>query len=259
MPRLRDTETRILPAYAAGSVEVPYVIHGMMEHVERDVEWPAHSHPTHELLWNERGASTVTIGARVWTIGRSIGVWMPAGVLHSGFAPAGTWYRTAQFDVRVAPALADEPVGVEVSPLLRLLLDRLDDRELGDESRALTEDLVLDVLKPAAGALVVQRPTDARLQPIADALMADPGDPRTLAEWAETLGRSTRTITRAFADDTGLGFSQWQAAVRMQRAIMLIGSGLRVDDVAERVGYASASAFGAAFRRTTGLSPSAFR
>jgi AraC-like DNA-binding protein len=39
----------------------------------------------------------------------------------------------------------------------------------------------------------------------------------------------------------------------------MLGGGMPVDEVAVRVGYSSASAFGAAFRRTTGLTPGHFR
>ncbi len=97
------------------------------------------------------------------------------------------------------------------------------------------------------------------LRPIADAVRRDPGDRRALADWASELGVSARTITRAFTAETGTSFARWVAAVRAQHAVGLLTRGLAVDEVAERVGYGSASAFGAAFRRTTGLTPGAFR
>ncbi|SJM66861.1 transcriptional regulator, AraC family [Gulosibacter sp. 10] len=252
-------ETRALPVYGAGDLEVPFVIRGMSEELERETAWEPHSHPTHELLWNQRGASTATIDSRVWTITPSLGLWIPAGTLHTGYAGAGTWYRTAHFGVHAIEPIAEEPVAVQITPLLRLLLDRLAEPELAEESRALTERMVLDVLKPADACLIVQAPQGRLLRPIVEALDRDPADARTLGEWAEALGVSPRTITRAFHAETELSFSQWQAAIRAQRAVMLLAEGMPVEEVAERVGYASASAFGAAFRRTTGWTPSRFR
>ncbi|GAA3116685.1 hypothetical protein GCM10020001_040500 [Nonomuraea salmonea] len=70
---------------------------------------------------------------------------------------------------------------------------------------------------------------------------------------------SARTISRAFNAETGTSFARWVAAVRAQHAVELLTRGWPVEVVAERVGYRSASAFGAAFRRTTGLTPGAFR
>jgi AraC-like DNA-binding protein len=252
-------ESRALPVYAAGAIDVPFVIAGMDELIDRDTRFEAHSHPTHELLWNERGASSATVGTRTWTITPTIGLWMPAGLLHSGVTPAGTWYRTVHFGVHTAPALSESPVAIEMTPLLRLLLDRLAEESLGAASRSLTEKMVIDVLAPSEYEVLVQVPASPLLRPIVAAIGQDPGDPRTLPEWSKELGVSTRTITRAFRSETGLSFGRWVSAVRAQRAAILLGHGLELEDVAARVGYRSVSAFGAAFRRVTGTTPGAFR
>ena len=118
---------------------------------------------------------------------------------------------------------------------------------------------VLDVLAPSPHELFVQQPRGDLLRPIATALTQDPADPRGLADWAALLDVSPRTITRAFRAETGLSFARWQAVVRAQRAVLLLAQGVGVEAVAEQVGYRSASAFGVAFRRTTGLTPGRFR
>lgn len=252
-------ETRTLPVYEAGAIDVPFVIAGMDELVSRDTRFEPHSHPTHELLWNERGASSVTVGARTWTVTPTIGLWIPAGLLHSGITPAGTWYRTAHFGIGATPALSERPVSVEMTPLLRLLLDRLTHESLESESRALTEKMVIDVLAPSDQELLVQMPTSPLLRPIVEAVDADPGDPRTLADWATALEVSARTITRVFRSETGMSFGRWTAAVRAQRAAILLGTGLELGEVAQIMGYRSVSAFGAAFRRIMGTTPGTFR
>ena len=252
-------DSRSLPTFAAGAVDVPYVIQGMDELVSRDTVWAEHAHPTHELLWNQRGASSATTGTRTWTITPTLGLWIPAGVPHSGRMPAGTWYRTAQFGTHAVAPLSEQPVAVEITPLLALLLDRLSDPALTAASRTLTEQLVLDVITPSPRELFVQLPKSDLLAPVAAALVADPGDQRTLTEWAATLGVSARTITRAFRAETELSFARWQAALRTQRAVLLLTRGAGVEETARCVGYRSASAFGAAFRRATGRTPAQFR
>lgn len=238
---------------------MPFVILGNHEVIARDTCWEEHSHPTHELLWNDRGSSTATIGARTWTITPRIGLWIPAGIRHSGWTPAGTWHRAAQFNIGAVPAISDGPVAVEVTPLLRLLLDRLDDASLSTHSRATTEAMVVDVLSPAPHELVLHIPKAPLLAPIIRVARADPADGTTLNEWATRLQVSTRTITRLFQAETGFGFSQWMASVRAQRAIVLLSQGAEIDDVAAGVGYGSASAFSTSFRRVTGTSPGRFR
>lgn len=257
--RTGAVDNRRLPLYAAGEIDVPFVVHGTDEVISRDTYWEEHSHPTHELLWNQRGASSATTGTRVWTITPSVGLWIPAGTPHSGWTPAGTWHHAAHFSIHAAPAIADTTVAVEITPLLRLLLDRLNTEGLAPDSRAKTEAVVLDLLAPAPVELLLKFPESPLLAPIVAAVRADPADDTTLAAWASRLDVSTRTITRAFRAQTGLGFSQWVAAARVQHAITLLSGGEEIEEVAERVGYHSASAFGTVFRRVTGMSPGRFR
>ncbi|MBO1902720.1 helix-turn-helix domain-containing protein [Leucobacter weissii] len=245
--------------YEADEIPVDFVIAGMSERVSRDTAWPPHSHPTHELLWNERGVSTVRIDQRTWMISTSFGLWIPAGVPHSGAAPAGTWYRTSHFGIRQAPPLADRPVAVEIDPLLRLLLARLDDPRLAADSRDLTERMVLDLLSPSERQLCVQDPHSELLRPILLALEEDPADQRGLAAWAAELRVSSRTITRAFRAETGLSFGRWRTLRRAQCAARLLAAGEQVQSVAVEVGYRSVSAFGVAFQQVTGLTPGQFR
>ncbi|GAA1093301.1 helix-turn-helix domain-containing protein [Nocardiopsis composta] len=252
-------DSRRLPRYAAGEIDVPFVIKGKAEDIPRDTYWEEHSHPTHELLWNERGASSATVGRRVWTITPTVGLWIPAGTPHSGWTPAGTRHRAAQFSVHAVPAVSDRTVAVQVTPLLGLLLDRLDEGGLAAGERSRTEAMVLDVLAPSQRELILQIPESPLLAPIVAAVRADPGDPTTLAAWAGRLGVSARTLTRAFRAETGLGFSRWVATARVQRAVEMLARGEEIEEVAACVGYHSASAFGVAFRRITGLSPGRFR
>lgn len=251
-------DNRRLPVYEAGEIDVPFVVWGSGEDIARDTFWEEHAHPTHELLWNESGASSATVGTRVWTITSTVGLWIPAGVRHSGWTPAGTRHRAAHFGVHAVPAIADRPVAVQVTPLLRLLLDRLGEDLTGGE-RARTEATVLDLIAPARNEILLRIPESPLLEPIVSALLEDPADTTTLAAWAVGLGVSTRTLTRAFRAETGLGFSRWAATARVRHAIALLARGEEIEDVARCVGYHSASAFGTAFRRITGTSPGRFR
>ncbi len=258
-PVAEAVDKRMLPVYEAGAIDVPFVIAGNYEVMARNTLWEEHSHPTHELLWTERGASTATIGSRIWAITPSVGLWVPAGVRHSGWTPEGITLRAAQFSFHSAPSISPEPVAVEMSTLLLLLLDRLTVDGLDPASRTATEAMVLDVLAPARHEVSLRVPTAALLAPIVAAIRADPSDSTTLAQWAVRLGVSTRTITRVFHAETGVGFSRWIATARAQHAIELLARGEAIDEVAYCVGYRSTSAFGTAFRRVTGMSPGRFR
>ncbi|GAA1292470.1 MULTISPECIES: helix-turn-helix domain-containing protein [Brachybacterium] len=255
----RAAESRRLPSYAAGSVDVPYTILGGQEIIARDTFWAEHSHPTHELLWNERGVSTATIGRRVWTITPGVGLWIPAGMPHSGFTPAGVWHRAAQFSTARVDPPSTAPVAVDITPLLRLLLDRLISEHLRPRSREVTDAMILDVLAPSEHELLLPVPDHPLLAPIIDALSTDPADATTLEQWAGRLGVSSRTVTRTFEAATGMSFRAWVSTARAQRAVALLAAGETIEEVALRVGFRSTSAFTAAFRRVTGLTPGQHR
>jgi len=238
---------------------VPSRILGGQEVISQDTVWEEHSHPTHELLWNERGASTARIGSRMWTITSRIGLWIPAGLPHSGFTPAGTWHCAAQLSMARTLPLAPGPIAVELTPLLRLLMDRLIHQTLSERSQALTEAVILDVLTPCEHQLALPIPEHPLLTPIVDAVRADPADGTSLAQWSHRLGVSTRTITRSFETETGMTYRTWVATARAQHAVELLARQVPLEQVTESVGYRSASAFITAFRRITGLTPGQFR
>jgi AraC-like DNA-binding protein len=90
-------------------------------------------------------------------------------------------------------------------------------------------------------------------------LLEQPGDPRTLDEWAPSTNASPRTLARLFVAETGLTFGAWRQQARVLEAMGRLGGGQAVTDVALDLGYDSVSAFSAMFRRAAGVSPSAYR
>jgi len=78
-------------------------------------------------------------------------------------------------------------------------------------------------------------------------------------EVADRLFMSSRTLRRQMQAQ-GMRFHDLMADVRLARAKRLLLSGSQgIDDIAHRLGYSDPSNFGRAFRKWTGLSPSAFR
>lgn len=250
---------RELPRFQPETVSLPHTISGMSEQLQHDTHWTPHSHPVHELCWNRHGTSMADIGARHWIITPSHGLWIPAGTVHGASAAAGTIFNAAMFDVNQPVNLPAQPTAVKITPLLALLLERLSDPGLTSSSREITEAMVLDVLTPALTEFFVTIPSDERLRAMVQQILHDPADSRSLNEWSEQLGLSTKTVTRILAQQAGLTFSQWKLAVRCQHAIRLLSEGYGAEYIAEQVGYHSVSAFGAAFKQATGMTPGQMR
>lgn len=250
-------ELRSLPMYRPAPVD--FTVSTWRERTEREIHWAAHAHPTHELVTNDKGGSMVTIADVTYTLIPGQGFWIPAGTVHSGVTPRGTLARAYQLSITDTPKLAEHPVVVEITDLLDLLLLRLGEEDLSERSRHLTEQMVMDLLRPARYPLAIPTVVSPLISQVTQTLMDNPGDQRTLASWSKRLNVSERTITRAFRTEMGLSFRDWVSRNRIHHAVLLMSSEAAIEEVSEQVGYASVSAFGAAFRRITGSTPAAFR
>lgn len=102
--------------------------------------------------------------------------------------------------------------------------------------------------------------TDPALRAVVDAVVRGPQEPWTIAALARLAGLSRATLVRRFSAATGMGVAEFTTRTRMTIAADLLATTDRsLEDVAARVGYSSASAFGKAFRTTTGHTPSRLR
>ena len=84
--------------------------------------------------------------------------------------------------------------------------------------------------------------------------------PLTEQSIAEMLGVSVRSVSRLFSDTFGMTFKQKLTEVRMYHAKKyLIRTDITVDQIANRIGYESLSAFYTAFGKTFGMPPAQYR
>ncbi|MYW67032.1 helix-turn-helix domain-containing protein [Streptomyces sp. SID8379] len=82
----------------------------------------------------------------------------------------------------------------------------------------------------------------------------------TLPDIAAHAGVSTRTLMRRFREQTGTTPLQWLHRARIRRAQHLLETtGHPVERIAAQVGFGSPTSFRDRFRRTTGVSPQAYR
>lgn len=225
------------------------------------VRYPVHRHRHHQLsLATGAGAIALEAEGRTWIVLPARALWIPAGVDHSVDALGEGEMTTLWLDPDRCPMRWDHTAVVGVDPLVTLLVARLLDPTLAAEARTRSEAVLFDVLRPVgADVLDLPLPVDDRARRVAEALLADPADDRTLAAWGRAVGASDRTLQRAFRTGTGLGFHDWRTRARVAAALRLLLTDRPIAAIAGDVGYATASAFGAAFRRVTGVPPSTYR
>jgi AraC-like DNA-binding protein/quercetin dioxygenase-like cupin family protein len=218
-----------------------------------------HAHDDHQLAWAASGVLSVRTDASTWVLPPTRALWIPAGVRHETLSAGAATMRSAYVRPARCPIGWTEPTPVSASPLLAELIGYLEDPSLEPEHRAHAEAVLVDQLQPVAMTTIeVRMPSDDRALQVARELASDPANPSTLAEWGHQAGASERTLARAFLADTGLSFGRWRALLRLQAALPALAAGAPVGNVARQVGYETASAFVAAFRRETGVTPAAY-
>ncbi|MES2074547.1 MAG: helix-turn-helix transcriptional regulator [Pseudomonadota bacterium] len=229
--------------------------------LQADEHLPPHSHPWGQITYAMEGVVRVTANNSSWIVPPQRAIWIPPNVVHEVTVLQKTRLRPLWVQAEQAPFPGGECEVLEVSPLLRELVAALEQLDLGvaHAREPLLTALILDeVGRSATRPIRVPLPTDKRLKGLCAALIAQPGSPLTLEQWAAQAGASTRTLARLFERDLGMSFVQWRQQVRLAHAAPLIARGMPLAQVAEQLGYASQSAFSAMFKKTFGSTPSAF-
>ncbi|MGV9332210.1 AraC family transcriptional regulator [Nocardia sp. NPDC003726] len=217
-------------------------------------EW--HEHPQHQIAWASRGVLAVEVGDNRWVLPPTRALWVPAGTAHRTGTCDGAAMRGIFLDPGRCPLDFGAPTMLRVTRLLHELFDLLTTADATPQRRARAEAVVFDLLEPVSVIPIgAHPPTDPRARQVADALAADPADPRTLAEFAAHVAASPRTLARLFVAETGLGFGQWRTQIRLAASLPLLAAGMPIARIAGRVGYATPSAYVAAFRRAVGVPP----
>lgn len=221
-----------------------------------------HHHLRAQLLYAVHGVMEAITVRGAWLVPPRQAVWIPAGVEHEVHFRTRVSMRSLYVHGSAAGRMSAECHVVNVSPLLAALVVRLvdiDPRNEGGGRCARLVDVLLDELGALEAApLHLPLPGDSRVRPIVDALQRDPGDNRSLEQWAGTAGASARTLARAFVADTGLSFAAWRQQLRLHEALTRLGDGQSITAVALDLGYQSPSAFIAMFKRALGEPPARY-
>ena len=226
----------------------------------QSVSW--HSHRRGQLIYAQRGCVTVMTESAHFVVPPRRAVWVPPETDHAARYPGDVAFR----GIFVAPSLCatmpPRPTVMQVDPLTRELIDaavRLpwDYRADSREHRLMTVLLDRLVVLPAA-PLQLPEGRDARVRRVMQALRADPADNRPLGDWARAVHLSERSLTRRFAEDTGMSLGAWRQQLRLALALERMAAGQPITTVALDLGYRTPSSFTTMFKKALGVPPSAY-
>ena len=218
-----------------------------------------HRHERAQLLYAAAGTMRVSTAEGAWLVPPLRALWIPAATEHAIRMCGDVAMRTLYVAPAAAPWLPATCTVIEVTPLLReLILAAMDEpiEHRLDGRTGLVMALLLEELRGAASVpLRIPMPRDRRLLALCRALLDRPDADDPLEGWAARVNASSRTLARLFQRETGMSFGAWRQQVRLAEALSRLALGQPVGTVALDLGYASASAFTAMFRRALGATP----
>ena len=221
-----------------------------------------HAHSKSQLMVTNAGLITLETDAGVCVVPPRSAAWIEGGMPHrvscSGAASGYIVFVAAG----AARPMAGPCHALAVSPFLNALLERvqaLPQRyRLDDGDGRLMQVLIDEIQAAQPEGLHLPMPRDRRLRRMASALCAEPQLQARLADWAQRIGMSERSMTRLFLAETGLTVNQWRRQLHVLTALQQLSEGQRIQTVADALGYESAPAFVTMFRKAVGSSPRRF-
>ena len=222
-----------------------------------------HRHRRAQVVHAISGTMRLATPGGTWVVPPRRAVWVPGGVDHEIRMVGAVSMRTLYIEPEAAPFMPRERcVVVEVSALLRELILAMSEEPVdypaGGRADAMVA-LILEELRRATELpLRIPLPADPRLLALCRTMLDDLACDDTLEDWAERIGASGRTLARLFQKETGMSFGAWRQQARLAEALARLAQGRSIAEVSAALGYDSASAFTAMFRRVLGAAPSRY-
>ena len=240
-----------------------------------DSHFELHSHSWAQVAYCATGIMQVTAEQNAagrdqvtYIVPPSRAVWIAPGAQHAINVIETAEFCTLYIDPSVVPPDWQDCRVMVVSPLMRELIHALDVPPDGpvpgvrERESMLVPLLLHEIAHATTQALGVPMPHpqsgDKRLRALCEAVLHAPSERATLADWANDVGASERTVARLFRTELGTSYQQWRQQAVLAHALPLLARGTPVSHVAAASGYASDSAFSAMFKAALGQSPSSF-
>ncbi|MBY4676284.1 AraC family transcriptional regulator [Marinobacterium arenosum] len=219
----------------------------------------AHDHPYGQLSFATRGVMLARAHDTSYVIPPQHALWCPPFVEHELRSRTGVAFCGVYIGHPWLHDLPAESCVLEVTPLMRELIREASTLpaaydEQGAEGRMIA-CLMDQLVRAREVAYELPLPEDPRLAQLATRLLERPDDKRTLEQWADQIGATSRTLNRLCHKEMGMGFREWRQRLRMLEAVQRLESGEAVTSVALALGYNSASAFINRFKTLLGVTP----
>lgn len=226
-----------------------------------ELDW--HRHRRGQLLYAARGVVVVSTPHGAWVAPPERAIWTPGGCLHAVRMIGAVSTRSVLIEPEAHGSLGDQNKVIQVSPLLRSLLEAACDiaprYDLDGRDGKVMALLLAEIALAPTVPLAVPFPKTIEIARKCQAFLEHPTPHDRIDRWSADLGIGRRAFTRLFRKETGLSFGAWRQQACILVALPRLARGEPVTTIAFDLGYDSAAAFTTMFKRLMGVAPSHYR
>ncbi len=243
--------------------ELPAAVYFRHDEFGADTHSAPHSHAWGQLNYVAHGVMQLEIAGRRFLSPPQYAVWIPPNALHSCYNRYAVVYRSVYLALPHCVGLPEQACTLVISPILKAILADFAERDVkvpvDDADLRLAQVLVDQLALARCEVRYLPFAETPALAAVLDGLQAEPGDNRSLAEWARQVHATERTLARHCQRELGMSLGEWRQRLRFLRAIEALEAGRTIQQIAFDLGYSTASAFIAMFQRLAGTTPEQYR
>ncbi len=222
-----------------------------------------HRHPWGQLNYSAHGVMQLEVAGQRFISPPSYGIWIPPHAIHSAYNRHSIVYRSVYLDLSLCADLPQQACSVVMNDILKAILNNFAERDVqipqSAADRRLGQVLVDQLHAAAIEHSYLPYASSTQTSFVVDSLRAEPGNADTLAQWAERVFVSERTLARQFMRETGISFGEWRQRLRFLAAIEQLETQQSIKEIAFYLGYSSPSAFISMFQRHAQCTPEQYR
>ena len=219
---------------------------------------PIHSHKYGQLVLPLIGSMVCEVENQIWMAPPETAVWIPPQQLHTNKALSKATFCFVYIHPDHVP-LPNQSCTLSITPLVRELIVHIANLPTEQYDSPLYYklcDLLFDMLPTLVHEqLNFPLTDDPLLRKVANTLLNNPADRRTVSEWAASLAMSEKTFTRLVKKQAGMTFGQWRRQLHIVLSLQFLSQGHSVQITSELLGYESVTAFITMFKKALGVSP----
>ena len=228
-----------------------------------NTETRIHSHPWGQVQLISGGILEMKAQGTRFLAPPHLAIWVPAGVMHTSYNRKPLSYCSLNIAERLTKCFPSCTSLIKITPIASSIINDFRCRNISiaqtEQDKRLVQVLLDQLATQDTQHHFLPSSDNKYLVTILAEVEENPLDNRSLAQWAEKVHTTERTLARHCQSELGMSFTEWRLRVRYLYSMELLRNGHSVKEVALTLGYNQASPFIAMFKKYAGQTPEQYK